>query len=285
VTAAAAFTPSPHSIAVLPFTNLSGDPKQEYFSNGISEELINALSHIDALQVIARTSSFSFKGQNVDIGTIARRLNVGAVLEGSVRRSGNTIRFTAQLINAVNGFHMWSQNHDRDLKNILALQSEIATAVAEQLRVKLLGNEAAKIDVGGAQNAMLTMPICAACSSRRRRLVMRQHIAPLLQLSIRPLRSIRTLRRRTAVEQSRSWTLDRALMTRLSAKIFVVRRERQRSVESRLRRRAEIYMHVIHFTEGATDPLEGLDAKGVRFVPLAGGSTNTHISCTTSDNP
>jgi TolB-like protein len=150
--ASAAFAPPPHSIAVLPFTNLSGDPKQEYFSDGISEELINALSHIDALQVIARTSSFSFKGQNTDIGTIARKLNVGTILEGSIRRSGNTIRITAQLINAVNGFHMWSQNYDRDLKNILTLQSEIATAVAEQLRVKLLGNEVANIEVGGTQN-------------------------------------------------------------------------------------------------------------------------------------
>jgi TolB-like protein len=149
---ASTFNPPPHSIAVLPFTNLSGDPKQEYFSDGISEELINALSHIDALQVIARTSSFSFKGQNADIGTIARKLNVAAILEGSIRRSGNTIRITAQLINAVNGFHMWSQSYDRDLKNILALQTEIATAVAEQLRVRLVGNEAAKIEVGGTQN-------------------------------------------------------------------------------------------------------------------------------------
>jgi TolB-like protein len=152
VTAAAGFTPLPHSIAVLPFTNMSGDPNQDYFSDGVTEELINALSHIDALQVIARTSSFSFKGQNADIGTIARKLNVGTILEGSIRRSGNTIRISAQLINAVNGFHMWSQNYDRDLKNILALQTEIATAVAAQLRVKLLGNEAGKIEVGGTQN-------------------------------------------------------------------------------------------------------------------------------------
>jgi TolB-like protein len=146
------FAPPAHSVAVLPFTNLSGDPKQEYFSDGISEELINALSHIDALQVTARTSSFSFKGQNADIGTIARKLNVAAIMEGSIRRSGNTIRITAQLINAVNGFHMWSQNYDRNLKDILALQTEIATAVAEQLRVRLLGDEAAKIEIGGTRN-------------------------------------------------------------------------------------------------------------------------------------
>jgi TolB-like protein/tetratricopeptide (TPR) repeat protein len=147
-----AFNPPLHSIAVLPFTNLSGDPKQEYFSDGISEELINALSHVNALQVIARTSSFSFKGQNADIGTIARKLNVKAILEGSIRRSGGTVRITVQLIDAENGYHMWSQDYDRDLKNILALQTEIATSVAEQLRVRLLGNEAARIEVGGTQN-------------------------------------------------------------------------------------------------------------------------------------
>jgi serine/threonine-protein kinase len=144
-----AFAPPPHSIAVLPFTNLSGDSQQEYFSDGMTEELINALSHVEALQVTARTSSFSFKGQNIDVGTIARKLNVGAILEGSVRRDGGTVRITAQLINAVNGFHMWSENYDRDLKDVLSLQTDIATTVAQQLRVKLLGNEAAKIEVGG----------------------------------------------------------------------------------------------------------------------------------------
>jgi TolB-like protein len=149
---AAAFTPPPHSIAVLPFTNLSGDPKQEYLSDGISEELINALSHIDALQVAARTSSFSFKGKQVDIDTIARKLGVGAVLEGSVRRSGNNVRITVQLINAVTGFHIWSENYDRDVKNLLAVQTDIATTAAKQLRATLLGDEAAKIEAGGTSN-------------------------------------------------------------------------------------------------------------------------------------
>jgi TolB-like protein/Tfp pilus assembly protein PilF len=147
-----AFAPPPHSIAVLPFTNLSGDPKQEYFSDGVSEELINALSHIEALQVTARTSSFSFKGQNVDISTIARRLNVAAILEGSIREDGHTVRITAQLINAASGFHMWSEDYDRDLKNLLVLQSDIATTVARQLRAKLLGDEAAKMEAGGTRN-------------------------------------------------------------------------------------------------------------------------------------
>src|SRR5580658_6037612 len=145
----AAFSPPAHSVAVLPFANLSADVKQEYFSDGLSEELINALSHIGALEVVARTSSFSFKGQNVDIGTIARRLNVAAILEGSVRRSNNKVRITAQLINAVNGFSIWSQDYDRDLNNILAEQTDIAKAVARQLQVQLLGDEAARIERGG----------------------------------------------------------------------------------------------------------------------------------------
>jgi TolB-like protein/DNA-binding winged helix-turn-helix (wHTH) protein/Tfp pilus assembly protein PilF len=149
----AVFTPPRHSVAVLPFTNLSGDPKQDYFSDGMTEELINALAQIDALKVIARTSSFSFKGKDADIGTIARKLNVAAVLEGSVRRSGNQVRITAQLIDAVNGFHIWSQDYDRDLNNVLALQTDIATRVAHELQARLLGDEAPKIELGGTRNA------------------------------------------------------------------------------------------------------------------------------------
>jgi len=148
----AAFSPPLHSVAVLPFTNLSGDPQQDYFSDGVSEELINALSHVEALQVSARTSSFSFRGKNLDITAIARKLNVAAILEGSIRRSGNTVRITAQLINAVSGFHLWSQNYDRDLRDIFTLQTDIATAVAQEMQVKLLGDEAARIEVGGTRN-------------------------------------------------------------------------------------------------------------------------------------
>jgi TolB-like protein len=116
--ASTAFNPPPHSIAVLPFANMSGDKEQEYFSDGLTEELLNSLSEINQLQVAARTSAFSFKGKDTDIGTIARKLNVGAVLEGSVRRSANTIRITAQLINAVTGFHLWSKTYDRDLGDV-----------------------------------------------------------------------------------------------------------------------------------------------------------------------
>ena len=150
--APAAFSPPPHSIAVLPFVNLSGDKEQEYFSDGLTEELLNSLSEINELQVAARTSAFSFKSTDTDIGTIARKLNVGAVLEGSVRRSAHTIRITAQLINTVTGFHLWSKTYDRDLGDVLKLQTEIATAVASALKVTLLGDVAAKVEVGGTRS-------------------------------------------------------------------------------------------------------------------------------------
>jgi TolB-like protein len=149
---ATAFNPPPHSIAVLPFVNLSGDKEQEYFSDGLTEELLNSLSRISGLQVAARTSAFAFKGKDVDIGTIARRLNVGAVLEGSVRRSANTIRITAQLNHAVTGFHLWSQTYDRDLGDVLKLQTEIADAVTSTLKVTLLGGAAPKVELGATHN-------------------------------------------------------------------------------------------------------------------------------------
>jgi TolB-like protein len=149
---AAAFNPPLHSIAVLPFVNMSGDKEQEYFSDGLSEELLNDLSRINELRVAARTSAFSFKGRDADIGTIARRLNVAAVLEGSVRRSAHTVRITAQLVNATSGFHMWSQTYDRDLGDLLRLQTEIAEAVVNALKVTLLGDLSAKIELGGTRN-------------------------------------------------------------------------------------------------------------------------------------
>ena len=134
----ATFAPPPHSVAVLAFANMSGDGDEEYFSDGLSEEILQSLAQIADLQVAARTSSFSFKGTAVDVPTVGRRLNVGAVLEGSVRRSGARVRVTAQLINAVTGFHIWSQNFDREFKDVIALQSEIAVAVASALEVRLM---------------------------------------------------------------------------------------------------------------------------------------------------
>jgi TolB-like protein/DNA-binding winged helix-turn-helix (wHTH) protein/Tfp pilus assembly protein PilF len=152
VTGAVVFSPPPHSIAVLPFVNISGDKEQDYFSDGLSEELLNSLSRINELQVAARTSSFYFKGEHADLSTIAHKLNVASILEGSVRRSGNTIRVTAQLNNAVTGFHLWSQTYDHDLSNLLQLQTEIANAVASALKVTLLGEVGARLEVGGTRN-------------------------------------------------------------------------------------------------------------------------------------
>jgi TolB-like protein/Flp pilus assembly protein TadD len=145
------FSPPAHSIAVLPFVNLSGDKDQEYFSEGLTEELLNSLAAIDGLQVAARTSSFSFK-EHPDVAAVARKLNVAAVLEGSVRRSGNTVRITAQLVNALTGFQLWSKVYDRDLKDVLKLQSDVATTVASALKVTLDGDVAAKIELGGTRN-------------------------------------------------------------------------------------------------------------------------------------
>jgi TolB-like protein/Tfp pilus assembly protein PilF len=149
---AASFSPNPNSIAVLPFSNMSGDKSQEYFSDGLTEELLNALTGISGLQVAARTSAFSFKGTNTDIGTIARKLNVATLLKGSIRRSGNTVRVTTQLINPVTGFQLWSHTYDRDLGDVLKLETEVARAVADALKVSLLGNIAEKIELGGTHN-------------------------------------------------------------------------------------------------------------------------------------
>jgi TolB-like protein/Tfp pilus assembly protein PilF len=127
-----------HSIAVLPFVNMSSDKEQEYFSDGLSEELLNLLAQVPQLRVIARTSSFSFKGKEVDVATIAKTLNVANVLEGSVRKSGDTIRITAQLIRAADSSHLWSQTYDRQMTDVFKVQDEIAAAVVDELKIKLL---------------------------------------------------------------------------------------------------------------------------------------------------
>jgi TolB-like protein/Tfp pilus assembly protein PilF len=126
------------SIAVLPFVNMSGDPDNEYFSDGISEELLHGLTNLDSeLRVAARTSSFYFKGKDVDIATIGKKLNVATVLEGSVRRAGDRVRITAQLINVADGYHLWSESYDRRLDDIFAVQDEIARAIVDALEVEL----------------------------------------------------------------------------------------------------------------------------------------------------
>jgi TolB-like protein/Flp pilus assembly protein TadD len=122
--------------------NLSSDKEQEYFSDGLAEEILNTLAQVDGLHVAGRTSSFSFKGKNEDLRSIGQMLGVGAVLEGSVRKRGGRVRITAQLINVANGFHLWSQNFDRNLQDVFAVQEEIAKAVVEGLKVKLMPGKA-----------------------------------------------------------------------------------------------------------------------------------------------
>ena len=129
-----------NSIAVLPFVNMSSDEEQEYFSDGLSEELLNLLAGIPELKVAARTSSFSFKGKDLGIPEIASQLNVAHVLEGSVRKHGNQLRITAQLIRADNGYHIWSETYDRQLDNVFQIQEDIAIAVVDALKITLLGD-------------------------------------------------------------------------------------------------------------------------------------------------
>src|SRR6476659_9437513 len=126
------------SIAVLPFANMSDDKANDYFSDGISEELLNLLAKIPQLKVTARVSSFSFKGKELDIPEVARRLHVAHVLEGSVRKAGDQVRITAQLIHAADGFHMWSETYDRKLDDIFKIQDEVAGKVVKELKVTLL---------------------------------------------------------------------------------------------------------------------------------------------------
>ncbi len=129
------------SIAVLPFVNMSSDPEQEYFADGISEEILNSLAKVSELKVAGRTSSFAFKGRNEDLLEIGKVLRVNHILEGSVRKSGTRIRITAQLIKVEDGFHMWSETYDRELNDIFVIQDEIAAAILSQLKTQLLGEQ------------------------------------------------------------------------------------------------------------------------------------------------
>jgi adenylate cyclase len=143
----AATAPDAHSIAVLPFVDMSPEGDQEYLSDGIAEELLNLLVQIPDLKVAARTSSFSFKGENVKIDEVARELRVAHVLEGSVRKAGNRVRITAQLIKADDGYHLWSETFDRTLDDVFAIQDEISAAVVAALKVQLLGAAPKSVEV------------------------------------------------------------------------------------------------------------------------------------------
>ncbi len=161
-------SPTTPSIAVLPFADLSPEKDQEYFSDGLAEELLNALAKIPELRVTARTSSFRFKGKNEDLHVIGEKLNVATVLEGSVRKQGNRVRISAQLIKVSDGFHLWSETYDRELTDIFAVQEEIARSVAAALKVTLLGGKAPSSPGTGeeAYNAYLQGRYCYQRSSR-----------------------------------------------------------------------------------------------------------------------
>ena len=134
--------PAQKSIAVLPLTNMSADPENEYFSDGMTEEIINALSKVPGMQVASRTSSFAFKGKEVDVREIGQKLGVGTVLEGSVRKIGNRIRITTQLVSVENGYHLWAETYDRQLEDVFAVQDEISRAIVEALKLRLGGDTA-----------------------------------------------------------------------------------------------------------------------------------------------
>ena len=144
--------PERKSICVLPFANMSGDPEQEYFSDGISEDIITDLSKISALHVVSRNTAFTFKGKAVDVGQVAGQLKVSHVLEGSVRKAAGRVRITAQLIDAANDGHVWAERYDRDLNDIFAIQDEISHAIVDALKVKLLPEEKKAIEQHGTEN-------------------------------------------------------------------------------------------------------------------------------------
>jgi adenylate cyclase len=141
------------SVCVLPFINMSGEPEQEYFSDGITEDIITDLSKVSALSVVARNTAFTFKGQTVDVKEVAGKLGVTYVLEGSVRKAGNRVRITAQMIDGAEGDHVWADRYDRDLDDIFAIQDEISKAIVEALKVKLLPEEKKAIEQRGTTNA------------------------------------------------------------------------------------------------------------------------------------
>ncbi|MEE8464245.1 MAG: tetratricopeptide repeat protein [Gammaproteobacteria bacterium] len=157
------------SIAVLPFVSMSSDIENEYFSDGLSEELLNMLAKIKDLKVAGRTSSFYYKGRDTDLREIGRQLNVNHVLEGSVRKSGNRVRITAQLISVADGFHLWSETYDRQLDDIFQIQEEIARAVTAALKITLLGEEAQALDVQPALNPEAHSMYLIARSRQRER--------------------------------------------------------------------------------------------------------------------
>ena len=130
------------SVAVLPFVNISPEPEQEYFCDGMAEEIINSLTHVEGLKVIARTSAFQFKGMSVDVREVGRRLDADLVIEGSVRKSGDQLRITAQAIQTESGYHLWSETFRRELKDVFAIQEELAHSIVGLLRLHIPSSRA-----------------------------------------------------------------------------------------------------------------------------------------------
>ena len=144
--------PDNPSIAVLPFNNMSGDPEQEYFSDGITEDIITALSRISALLVIARNSTMVYKGKAVDVKQVGREQGVRYVLEGSVRKAGNRVRVTAQLIDATTGHHLWADRYDRELDDVFKVQDEITRNITVEMRVRIAEGEQIRLWAGGTDS-------------------------------------------------------------------------------------------------------------------------------------
>src|SRR5574337_157481 len=145
--------PKRFSVCVLPFTNMSGEPEQEYFSDGITEDIITDLSKVSALRVISRNSAFQYKGKNVDTPKVARELKVSHVLEGSVRKAGGRVRINAQLVEAQGNDHVWAERYDRDASDIFAIQDEISQAIVKALKLRLLPEEKKAIEHRGTGSA------------------------------------------------------------------------------------------------------------------------------------
>jgi TolB-like protein len=174
----------PNSIAVLPFVNMSSDTEQEYFSDGITEEILNNLAKVNELRVAGRTSSFAFKGQNQDLREIGNLLGVKFILEGSVRKSGNTVRITAQLIQVEDGFHLWSESYDRELTNIFAIQDEISSAILQELKAELLEEDASLISATRTKSKVYDLYLLARQQMRDRNQATLELSVKLLQEAI-----------------------------------------------------------------------------------------------------
>jgi adenylate cyclase len=172
--------PDKPSIAVLPFVNLSGDPEQEYFSDGITEQIITCLSKVPKLFVIARNSTFTYKGKPERVQQVSRELGVRYVMEGSVHRSGDRIRITAQLIDAISGHHLWAERYDRDLKDIFTLQDEITMKIITALEVKLTEGEQALVTGSGTNNLDAYLKVLQARELKRHQTIEANHKARLL---------------------------------------------------------------------------------------------------------